>query len=94
MQTEPASPRSFADVIGCWETAEQLGADIGEPGVNVRAWRNRNSLPPEHWTKLVDAATQRGFAAITYALLAQIAAAGGTLPNEPPAREPRKAGTA
>ena len=64
----------FADVIALWGTAESLGKDIGESGITVRAWRNRNSIPGEHWQKLVKAAEARGFPGVTLDVLADIAA--------------------
>jgi hypothetical protein len=65
---------TFADVISRWETAEELGSDLGEVGVTVRAWRNRNSIPASKWAAVVAAAEKRQFADITLELLARIAA--------------------
>jgi hypothetical protein len=65
---------SFRDVVNCWESAEQLAADLKEKGVTVRQWRNRDSIPPEYWPRLVVAATGRGFSDVTLELLAALAA--------------------
>lgn len=65
---------SFRDVIAQWPSAEALAADLDEKGVTVRAWRNRNSIPPAHWSRVVAAAQARGIGSITHELLANIAA--------------------
>jgi hypothetical protein len=66
--------QTYADVIGLWDSAEQFGADLDILGVTARAWRNRNSIPPERWKDVVAAAQRRGFAQVTTDLLAEIAA--------------------
>ena len=44
-----------------WEgNAEAMASDIGELGVTVRQWRNRGSIPPRYWQKIIDAARKRG----------------------------------
>jgi len=40
--------------------AEAMAADIGEKPVTVRQWRNRGSIPPQYWRKIVAAASARG----------------------------------
>ncbi len=41
--------------------AEAMAADIGEPGVKVRQWRNREFIPQEYWQRIMDeAAAKRG----------------------------------
>ena len=37
-----------------------MAADIGVAGGTVRQWRNRNSIPPEYWPAIINAAAQRG----------------------------------
>ncbi len=64
----------FRAVINLWKPAEALAADLGQRGGTVRQWRARNFIPPEHWNGVVDAAIRRGFAAVTLALLASLAA--------------------
>ena len=44
-----------------WDgNAEALASDIGEQGVTVRQWRNRNSIPPRYWPKIIKAAAIKG----------------------------------
>jgi hypothetical protein len=63
---------TFADIIALWGTATSLGQDIGESGVTVRAWRNRNSIPSRKWPVLVRAARRRGLNEVTFEALAKI----------------------
>lgn len=69
--------QSFVAVIELWETAEALGLDVGESGTNVRAWKYRCNIPAPYWVRLVGAARRRGYDAVTYELLARLAASGG-----------------
>jgi hypothetical protein len=65
---------TYADIIGLWPSAEALGDDIGESGVTVRAWRNRNSIPAYRWLDIVKAADARGIEGVSLDALARIAA--------------------
>lgn len=65
---------TFASIIDLWPDAATLARDIGEKDVTVRAWRNRNSIPPEYWLKVVSAAQERGISGVTPTSLASIAA--------------------
>ena len=73
---------TFSSIIGLWPSAEQLAADLNitgqNPGVTVRAWKRRDSIPPEYWNDIVAAAESRGFEGITLELLASIAASNRT----------------
>lgn len=71
--------RTFKDIIQRWKTAEELAKELGEKGVTVRQWGNRNSIPPEKWLPLIEAAERAGHPEITLELLASIARAGGML---------------
>lgn len=66
--------RTFADVIDLWETATALAADIGEKEGTVRQWRNRDRIPADCWTTIVEAAAKRGIKGVTPTKLAEIAA--------------------
>lgn len=66
--------QSFVAVIELWKTAESLGLDVGESGVNVRAWKYRDNIPASHWVTLVGAARRRRLHQVTYESLAHLAA--------------------
>jgi hypothetical protein len=52
---------NIAKIYSAWEhSAEALAADLGEKGVTVRQWRNRESIPPEHWAAIIEKAAARG----------------------------------
>jgi hypothetical protein len=53
----------LAPIYAVWDNnAEAMAADIGELGVTVRQWRNRNKIPQEYWRKIIDAAAQKDVA--------------------------------
>jgi hypothetical protein len=77
MENAPA-PQTVPDVINLWKTAEELAAEIGEKGVTVRQWRNREIIPPARYPAIVRAAEARAegdkrFAGVTYECLVEIA---------------------
>jgi hypothetical protein len=48
-------------IYAVWEgNAEALASDINEQGVTVRQWRNRGNIPPQYWTKIIEAAALKG----------------------------------
>lgn len=53
-------PRSYADIVNLWKTAEALADAVGEQGVTVRKWRTRNSIPPAAWRRVIVAAESIG----------------------------------
>ncbi|WP_172822725.1 carph-isopro domain-containing protein [Paramagnetospirillum marisnigri] len=82
--------KTFADIIALWGTATALAADIGETGLNVRAWRNRNSIPASRWLDVIAAAKRRGIEGVTLDVLARLAARPST-DWTPPADDGRAA---
>lgn len=47
-------------IFAVWDNnAEALGAEIGVPGVTVRQWRNRQSIPSAYWQRIIIAAGRR-----------------------------------
>jgi hypothetical protein len=40
--------------------AEDMASDLGEKGVTVRQWRNRNSIPPERWPLIIEKSAAKG----------------------------------
>lgn len=68
--------RTFSDIIDLWPNPapSTLGDDIGEEPATVRQWRNRNTLPPRVWTRVVAAAVRRDIEGVTFETLASIAA--------------------
>lgn len=48
-------------IYAVWDdNAEAMANDIGELGVTVRQWRNRGNIPPQYWTKIIEAAALKG----------------------------------
>jgi hypothetical protein len=53
----------LAHIFEPWDgNAETMAADLGMPGVTVRQWRNRESIPPKYWQLIIDKALARGHA--------------------------------
>jgi hypothetical protein len=51
----------LSPIYAIWDgNAEALAADIGEAGVLVRQWRNRESIPPKYWQRIISAAERKG----------------------------------
>lgn len=51
----------LAPIYAVWnDNAEALAADIGEPGVKVRQWRNRGNIPTRYWSRIIAEAKKRG----------------------------------
>lgn len=48
-------------IYSAWDgNAEAMAADIAQEGVTVRQWRNRKSIPPEHWPIIIEKAAAKG----------------------------------
>jgi hypothetical protein len=62
-------PKSHTEIIALWP---EFGADTGVDASLVAVWKHRNSIPPEYWDRVADAAKKRGHAEITLALLQKI----------------------
>ncbi len=51
----------LASIYAVWGgNAEAMASDIGEKPVTVRQWRNRGSIPPRYWPKIIERAKKRG----------------------------------
>lgn len=47
-------------IYAAWDgNAEAMATDIGETGVTVRQWRNRDSIHSDHWPKIIKAAWEK-----------------------------------
>ena len=81
---------SFREVLGLWSTLRDFASEVDAPLVSARKWHQRDSIPPEFWIKVSDAAQRRGFDGITVELLTRLRAAepeGGPRQPEPEAPE-------
>lgn len=68
--------RTFANIIDLWPQPAPVtfADDIGEEAGTCRQWRNRETIPPRVWTRVVAAAERRGIPGVTFEGLAKIAA--------------------
>ena len=52
---------SIDKIYGAWDgNAESMASDLAESGITVRQWRNRKSIPPRVWAKIIEKAAERG----------------------------------
>ncbi|WP_416365847.1 carph-isopro domain-containing protein [Sphingomonas aerolata] len=52
---------NLAPIYAPWDgNAEAMAAAIGENPITVRQWRNRGSIPPKYWRKIIASATEMG----------------------------------
>ncbi len=66
----------FRSVIDRWPkpSIAQFAEDVGIHYVTAQVMRHRNSIGPDHWPAVVDAAQRRGFSEITLELLCRLRA--------------------
>ena len=65
---------TFAQVIKELGGSAIVGARLRQPAGTVRQWRNRDSIPAEYWPGVVSLAKDQGKSAVTFELLAGLAA--------------------
>lgn len=53
------SPATFDELINQWPSLGEMATDLGVQYVNVYRWKERNSIPPEYWGKVLEAAKRR-----------------------------------
>lgn len=65
---------SYKAVIDAWADRAAFAADLGIKPSLANVWFHRDSLPSEHWNRVVSMATERGIKGVTLELLARLAA--------------------
>ena len=51
----------LAPIYALWDgNAEAMATAIGENPITVRQWRNRGSIPPKYWRKIIATASEAG----------------------------------
>ncbi|MFU0503615.1 hypothetical protein [Pseudaminobacter sp. NGMCC 1.201702] len=69
------APSTISGLIGNWDKLTEFAADVGCGYEAARKMRDRESIAPEHWAKVIAACEQRGIKGITYEWLARRRAA-------------------
>ena len=64
--------QTFADIIEKFGYAK-LAEALGRPEGTVSSWKTRDSIPPDVWSSLVDAAARHGVEGISLDVLAALA---------------------
>ena len=65
MRHRPPPALDFAGVIDLWPSEPEFRAALGVSESVVRAWRTRDSIPPERWDEVIAAAAQDGIPGVS-----------------------------
>lgn len=65
-----SEPSSISDLISNWHTIAEFAADVGCGYEAARKMRDRESIAPEHWAKVISVSEAKGIPGITYEWLA------------------------
>jgi hypothetical protein len=66
-----SEPSSISDLISNWRTIAEFASDVGCGYEAARKMRDRESIAPEHWAKVISVSDARGIEGVTYEWLAR-----------------------
>ncbi len=66
---------SHKDIIDAWPSLVNFAVEHGVKYDTAKAWRRRDSIPPQYWPAIVAAARRRNLHNVTLELLSSIKAA-------------------
>lgn len=66
-----SEPASISALIDTWKTIAEFATEVGCGYEAARQMRRRESIAPEHWAKVIEAAEAKGIEGITYEWLAR-----------------------
>lgn len=66
-----SEPSSISDLIANWRTIAEFASEVGCGYEAARKMRDRESIAPEHWAKVIGASEAKGIAGVTYEWLAR-----------------------
>lgn len=52
--------RTFDDVFNAWETLTAMAADVDRTRAAVEKWKERQSIPSDAWSSLIQALRRKG----------------------------------
>lgn len=64
---------THTDILAKWKRTADFAADLGIQYGTAKAIRRRGFIPPSYWSRLVAAASERGFSGVTLKALADLA---------------------
>lgn len=64
------TPSTISGLIANWDKLTGFAADVGCGYEAARKMRDRESIAPEHWSKVIAASEAKGIPGITYEWLA------------------------
>ena len=62
----------IADLFDMWPSEAEIARAVGVHPRNVWAWKNRRSIPVEHWAALIHDAEARGIEGVNAEMLVSI----------------------
>ena len=62
----------IADLFDLWPSEAEIARAVGVHPRNVWAWKNRRSIPVEHWAALIHDAEARGIEGVNAEMLVSI----------------------
>lgn len=60
---------TFDDLLALWESPKALSEALGVPYINAQAMKNRRSIGVDHWSRILELVSERGYALTTDDLL-------------------------
>jgi hypothetical protein len=63
------APLTHIQVINLWPSIEAFRVDVGVSIEAARKWRQRGRIPPDRWSRVIDAAKRAGHKQVTLAAL-------------------------
>ncbi len=67
--------KRFSDIVDDLGGAAPFAALLGIPESHARTIKARDSIPPEHWPRVVEAARERGIDGVTFEALSEMRSA-------------------
>ena len=65
-------PKDFLELINQWPNISAFAADLGCEYQTARKMKERNSIAPIHWKKLIAVSKKQGISGVSYEWLAGV----------------------
>ncbi len=68
--------QTHQDIIKAWPSITAMASDLGVRYDTVQKWHVRNSIPNEHWRRVIREAIKRDIDGVSYEVLDELRSAG------------------
>lgn len=72
MTNKDTQPISFSDLINCWSSVSAFATELECEYQTARKMKDRNSIAPHHWRKLVEISQCKGIVGVNIEWLASL----------------------